>query len=535
MNPRRQIRFQKYLLFIYLLLFSAFNSFSSAHANSYTEILVMIDSSKSTGKSGIEIAKKLLGQPATEDELASRITVVTYPTSNKITVSSFRNSAEFTFFLQSLSPIKGSIELGEVFNVASTWAKEYSDSNRFVYWISDGGGLGKFQGGNQVLLAQMSQVTDLENWAIFEVGTGRVFEGPTNGIATYEQISRFETPSEINFPQVSNLPLDTTNAQANSATPAVIDSSVIIATSLALLTSISVYFFFLTIKDTSRKRESRIKRATLVSSKFLKSLDEAEPDKSPILKKIPTFFQGPIDQFGERFNFSEKKQLNVWLLFFAMATFLNFIVFQSLLLSILIAFFVPAILFRIFNKQFVSADAKNFSKEFPGFLTLLSSGLKSGLSLEQNIDAYCQQSNGVLAKDFRRVISEGKMGASLDESLDALVEKRNNDDLTWLVTAISIQRGVGGSLSSIIDTVLETIKARAEVRREIKALSAEGKLSAYVLIALPIFIFLFLVFTRRSYVEVLWTEAVGRLIFVVIALMISIGWFWMRKVVNIKV
>jgi tight adherence protein B len=143
--------------------------------------------------------------------------------------------------------------------------------------------------------------------------------------------------------------------------------------------------------------------------------------------------------------------------------------------------------------------------------------------------------DGILARDFRRVLSEANMGSSLDESLETLATERKNDDLTWLVTAILIQKNVGGSLSTIIDTVLETINARGEVRREIRALSAEGKLSAYVLIALPIFIFLFLTFTRRSYVEVLWKESLGQLILVVIGTLISIGWLWMRKVVNIKV
>jgi tight adherence protein B len=254
-----------------------------------------------------------------------------------------------------------------------------------------------------------------------------------------------------------------------------------------------------------------------------------------ILKKLPALFKGPINEIGDRYHIDQNKQLRLIVILFMFIFIFCIFIIKNIFISLLLTLFAPGFLIRIFNNRMKIKDGKIFSKELPGFLSLLSSGLKSGLSFQQNVDAYCQMTDGILARDFRRVLSEANMGSSLDESLETLATERKNDDLTWLVTAILIQKNVGGSLSTIIDTVLETINARGEVRREIRALSAEGKLSAYVLIALPIFIFLFLTFTRRSYVEILWKESLGQFILVVIGTLISIGWLWMRKVVNIKV
>jgi tight adherence protein B len=151
------------------------------------------------------------------------------------------------------------------------------------------------------------------------------------------------------------------------------------------------------------------------------------------------------------------------------------------------------------------------------------------------MDAYCQLNDNLLSGEFRRVLTELRMGSSLELALEELSKRRSNEDLAWLVTAISIQKNVGGSLSTIMDTVLETINGRGALRREVQTLSAEGRLSAYVLIALPLGIFAFLFASRREYVEVLWQDSGGIFILSLILFLITVGWVWMRKVVDIKV
>lgn len=116
-----------------------------------------------------------------------------------------------------------------------------------------------------------------------------------------------------------------------------------------------------------------------------------------------------------------------------------------------------------------------------------------------------------------------------------VAERMDSDDLRWAVTALSIQRVVGGSMATILTTTYETVRARAEIRREVKTLAAEGKLSVYVLMALPIGIFAFLFLTRREYIQVLWTDPAGILILGIITINLFVGWKWMKKIVEIKI
>lgn len=178
---------------------------------------------------------------------------------------------------------------------------------------------------------------------------------------------------------------------------------------------------------------------------------------------------------------------------------------------------------------------KEFDSELPELLNLLSSALRGGLSLQQGLEAYASENTGELARQIRRAIAEIHMGTSIDEALMKVANRMHNEDLKWTVTALSIQKTVGGSMATIINSVYETISSRAEIRREVRTLSAEGKLSAYVLIALPVGLFLYLVATKPDYAALLWTTPVGFAILGYIILSITIGWFWMKKIVDIKV
>jgi tight adherence protein B len=110
-----------------------------------------------------------------------------------------------------------------------------------------------------------------------------------------------------------------------------------------------------------------------------------------------------------------------------------------------------------------------------------------------------------------------------------------SDDLAWLVLALEIQREVGGSLSGILDGVSATIKSRAEVKREIRVISSEGRMSGYVLIALPILSFVALYLVRPEYVSYFWTDPTGFVMLAVFAGLMVAGWVWMQKAVAVNV
>ena len=176
-----------------------------------------------------------------------------------------------------------------------------------------------------------------------------------------------------------------------------------------------------------------------------------------------------------------------------------------------------------------------FAMELPELLNILASALRAGLTLQQGLEAYASDSKSEVSREIRRAIGEIRVGTAIDEALMGVAKRMQSEDLEWAVTALSIQRIVGGSMATILTTTYETVKARSEIRREVRTLAAEGKLSAYVLMALPIGIFLFLLLTRREYVSAFWTNPLGYVLMAFVGTAMTFGWIWMKKIVEIKI
>ena len=178
---------------------------------------------------------------------------------------------------------------------------------------------------------------------------------------------------------------------------------------------------------------------------------------------------------------------------------------------------------------------RSFGDALPDFLMLLASGLRAGLSFNHALESAAGEDKGEVGRQIRRALREVQIGAQLDDALMDCADRMDNDDLRWTVTALSIQREVGGNLSTILETASATIKSRDELRREVRTLSAEGRLSGYILIGLPLGVLALLIVIRRDYVELLWTTSLGLLMLGFMAVLMVIGWFWMRAIVRIKV
>ncbi len=183
----------------------------------------------------------------------------------------------------------------------------------------------------------------------------------------------------------------------------------------------------------------------------------------------------------------------------------------------------------------VAKRQRSFSDQLPDFLMLLASSLRSGLSFTHALETAAADGQGEVDRQMRRVMREVQVGGHLDEALLECAERMASEDLRWAVTALSIQREVGGNLSTILDTAASTIKARHEISREVRTLSAEGRLSAYVLLGLPLGVLAFLLVFRRAYIEVMWTTPLGWLLLVGLAGALVVGWVWMRTVVKVRV
>lgn len=231
--------------------------------------------------------------------------------------------------------------------------------------------------------------------------------------------------------------------------------------------------------------------------------------------------------------------INVWVLMMALSWFVVLAIFRSSTGSTLVAFIVATLLVtqggRLFLQWRFNRRLREFEENLPATLAVLASSLRAGLSFAQALDTAIADGKGEISLQFRLALQEVQVGSTLEDALMRTSERMKSEDLKWAVTGLAIQREVGGSLSRILDTSAKTIRERAELRREVRTLSAEGRLSAMVLAGLPILIFLFLMVTRPQYVSVFWTEPIGNIMLITMLLLFGAGWMWVSKLVKVKV
>ena len=156
-------------------------------------------------------------------------------------------------------------------------------------------------------------------------------------------------------------------------------------------------------------------------------------------------------------------------------------------------------------------------------LQLMSGSLSAGLSLGQSIDTIVREGNEPIASEFRRVVVESRLGVTLEDSLEGVAQRMESKDFEWVVMAIRIQRQVGGNLAELLLTVAATLREREYLRRHVKALSAEGRLSAYILGGLPPAFLLYLTLSKPDYVHPLWTTPIGWIMCIGMAVLLGVG------------
>ncbi len=176
-----------------------------------------------------------------------------------------------------------------------------------------------------------------------------------------------------------------------------------------------------------------------------------------------------------------------------------------------------------------------FGYELPDTLTALASSLTSGASMIQALDAVAAESRGPMGEELARVIIENRLGTSIPDSLEQTAIRMNCGDLQTVVMAIRLQSSVGGNLATLLKTVAKTLRERVQMARHVKALSAEGRMSLWVLMALPIVVGAFSALTRPTYFAVFYTTIEGIAILIICTVMMIIGYLWARSVVKVAV
>jgi tight adherence protein B len=175
-----------------------------------------------------------------------------------------------------------------------------------------------------------------------------------------------------------------------------------------------------------------------------------------------------------------------------------------------------------------------FGEDLPDALQLVASGLASGFSLPQALDSVVRLSAGPVAVEVGRALALSRLGTPVEDALDQAADRIGSIDLKWVVMAIRVQRDVGGNLSEVLRQVAHTVRERGWLRRHVKALSAEGKLSGVIIAALPVVVAGYMFLVRPEYVGVLITEPLGLVMLVGGAVLLGIGMFTMNKLAKVE-
>jgi tight adherence protein B len=175
-----------------------------------------------------------------------------------------------------------------------------------------------------------------------------------------------------------------------------------------------------------------------------------------------------------------------------------------------------------------------FADQLEDSLQLMASSLRAGHSVLRAVDSVAQEADAPTSEEFARIVVETRVGRDLTAALDETAERMGSDDFSWVAQAIAIQREVGGNLAEVLDAVSGTIRERNAIRRQVKALAAEGKLSAIVLMALPFGVCLFISVTNPAYLSVFTDTAIGWLLLGVCGGLLLVGALWLKKMVSIR-
>jgi tight adherence protein B len=205
------------------------------------------------------------------------------------------------------------------------------------------------------------------------------------------------------------------------------------------------------------------------------------------------------------------------------------------LMGLVIGAFVGLAVPPLTLRRLASKRARNFEAVLPDVLMLVSTSLRSGFGLPQALDAVARDAAEPAAKEFSRALAETRIGTDVADALDRAADRMDSKALRWTVMAIRVQREVGGNLAETLVTTSATLRERESLFRQVRALSAEGRISAAILVALPIGLFFYMMAVNREYISLLWLRPIGLLMIAAGLILMAVGVFWMSRLVKIEV
>jgi tight adherence protein B len=177
----------------------------------------------------------------------------------------------------------------------------------------------------------------------------------------------------------------------------------------------------------------------------------------------------------------------------------------------------------------------SFASQLPDAMELVARALRAGHSLAAGMHVVAEEMPAPISKEFARVYDEQNLGIPLEDALQGMCDRVPNLDLRFFVTSVAIQRQTGGDLAEILDRIGHVIRERFKILGQVKALTAEGRLSGVVLIAMPIGLFFLMLWMKPDYIELLWTDPMGIKMSIAAVVLVLVGSYAIKKIIDIKV
>jgi tight adherence protein B len=175
-----------------------------------------------------------------------------------------------------------------------------------------------------------------------------------------------------------------------------------------------------------------------------------------------------------------------------------------------------------------------FESQLTDTIQMLIGGLRVGHSIMRSFEAAAQEAQAPTSEELGRIVNEVRIGKDARQAIEDCADRMDSEDFRWIGQAIQINREVGGDLAEVLEQVAGTIRERSEVKGHVRALSAEGKMSAVILMALPVAVGLFVTAINPGYMKVFVQHPIGIALVVASAILFTVGGFWMSRTVKIK-
>lgn len=303
---------------------------------------------------------------------------------------------------------------------------------------------------------------------------------------------------------------------------------------------VAIYLKYVTIKESpTYELKKRLRKLAIESSTALPShirleilVEMTALDKFIYKSKFIRKLHELLDHAGLKIDV--KAFIFILLFIAGVGLFIGAALQRGIIPAILVMLFLLSIpfIFLHFKKQ---QRIMQFSYQFASALDMMSRSLKAGHSLASAIQMIGNEMAEPVAGLFRSVYEEQTYGLSLLDAFTHMIVRMDTPDLRFFVTAVSIYKEIGGNLSEILERLAQTIRERIKVKRQVRVYTAQARLSGYILAAIPIVVGVLAYFFANDYIMELFEVKIGIFIVVVAVVLQIIGFFVIRKIIDIKI